>query len=73
MFHDIYFKNNKIENSPSLLELSFVWCNDMNINIGNYLSIRFYCEREVEMIDFVKDLVMIIISREDGYIERCTI
>ena len=56
MFHDIYFKNNKIENSPSRLELSFVWCNDMNINISNYLSIRFCCEREVEMIDFVKDL-----------------
>ena len=73
MFHDIYFKNNKIENSPSRLELSFVWCNDMSINISNYLSIRFYCEREVEMIDFVKDLDMIIISREDGYKERCTI
>ena len=69
MFHDVYFKNNKIENSPSRLELSFVWCNDMNINISNYISIRFYVNVK---IDFVKDLDMIIISREDGYIERCT-
>ena len=74
MFHDIYFKHNKIENSPSRLELSLVWYNDMNtINISNYLMFRFYCRREVEMIDIVKDLDMIIISREDDYIERCTI
>ena len=75
MFHDIYFKNNKNENNPSRLELSLVWCNDMNTtkNISNYLTFRFYCGCEVEMIDFVKDLDMIIISREDGYIERCTI
>ena len=64
----VYFKNNKIENSPSRLELFLVWNGELDRNkIFNYLFIKIFIMERVPMIEFVKDLDMVIISMDDGY------
>ena len=75
MFHDIYFKNNKTENSPSRLELSPIWYSKLDKNwIFNYLFYKVILNMEtVPLLDSVRDLDMIIISRKNGYNEQCTI
>ena len=53
MFHDIYFKNNKSENSPSQLELSPIWYSKLDKNwIFNYLFYKVILNMEtVPLLD----------------------